>query len=436
MRNLFRGLLVVCLVALLVGATVAASEPLRFWHAFTQPARVSHMRKIADEFEKKYGVPVEIEIVPWAQVEPKWTAAYAARTLPDVMVGTPSDAMAVWMAGASYPLNDVFAELGGDRFFIPGVVDKFSNYEGNLVSLPFYAHARLLIYRADVFEEAGVEPPETWDDLLEVTAKINKPPYRYGAMQFWGIGDRGATLYLYTLLRTNGTCFFDENFNPNFNSPEFIETVKFLVEWYKVGSPQGELNMKIHEEWYTSFTSGLNCMGFDTMFVANTLKTDNPELYESGALGVCRPPVNRGKERAYFADAPSLILTKGRNPKLGKEFIKFLFETDRYVDFLLSMPAGQYPVTIAASESEVFWSHPLIKENKEGVEMTLEGIANGTPEGMSHGINPFAPLVSSGVIERMMHNIISNNMPVEEAVARAQAELEQDIAELKARLRL
>lgn len=437
-KKLSKGLLIVSIVSLLVvvfGVGAFAKGTLRFWHTFTQPVRIDYMEKVARDFEKEYGVKVEIEIVPWAKVEQKWTAAQAAGTLPDVMVGTPVDAVAVWLAGASKPLNNVYEELGGDEFFTPGVVDRFSNYKGNLISLPLYAHTRLLLYRADIFREVGVKAPETWDELLEVTAKVNNPPTRYGAIQFWGLGDRGATLYLYTLLRTNEASFLDENFDPNFDTPEFIETVKFLIDWYKVGSPQGELGLKFHEQWFSSFTTGLNVMGIDTMFLAYALKTENPELYEKGALGVCRPPVNEGKKRAYFADAPSLINTDGPNDELAKEFIKYLYETDRYVNFLLTIPAGQYPVTIAASESEGFWSHPLIKENEEGVQMTLEGIANGTPDAMTYGINPYAPLVSrSGLIERMMHDIVGKGIPIEKAVAQAQAELEKDIKELRERL--
>jgi len=433
-KKLLTYLLIVSLILVVFGTSALAKETLRFWHTFTQPVRIDYMKEVAKDFEKEYDVDVQIEIVPWAKVEQKWIAAKAAGILPDVIVGTPNDAMAVWLAGASNPLNDVFEELGGDKFFTLGVVGKFSNYKGNLISLPLYAHTRLLLYRADIFKELGLESPETWDELLEVTAKANNPPTRYGAMQFWSLADRGATLYLYPLLRTNGASFFDKDFNVNFNTPEFIETVKFLVDWYKVGAPQGELNLSFHEKWFSSFTAGLNTMGIDTMFIANTLKTENPELYKKGALGVCRPPVNDGKGRAYFADAPSLIDTKGPNEKLAKEFIKYMYETNRYVGFLLTIPGGQYPVTIAASNSERFWSDPLIKENEEGVKMTLEGIANGTPEGMTYGINPFSPLIDKGVIERMMQNIVGKGMPVEEAVAQAQTELEKDVKELRERL--
>ena len=90
--------------------------------------------------------------------------------------------------------------------------------------MPFYAHARLLLLAMSL--KGQVEPPETWDDLLEVTAKINKHPIDTGRCS--SVMATGSNPLLIYLAPTNGTCFFDENFN-ELNS-RVIETVKFLVD--------------------------------------------------------------------------------------------------------------------------------------------------------------------------------------------------------------
>ena len=38
--------------------------------------------------------------------------------------------------------------------------------------MPWYAGVRSVVYRTDVFEKAGVEPPTTWDELVAVGEKI------------------------------------------------------------------------------------------------------------------------------------------------------------------------------------------------------------------------------------------------------------------------
>lgn len=418
------------------GSQEAAEEEMPtidVWHTFTQDVRIQEMEKIAADFTEQRGVNVELRVVPWAKVQEGWTTAQAAGTLPDVMVGTPNDAMAVWLAGASDPMNDIFEEMGGNDFFTPGVVDQFSRYGDDIVSLPFYAHTRLFIYRADIFDEAGVAPPKTWDELLQVTRAVNDPPQTYGAVQFWGTGDRGATIYLYTLLRANEASFFGPDGSLQIQTPEFRETVEFMVDWYEAGAPEGELGLDLHENMYSMYSTGRSAIVIDTAFLANTLQSKNPELFDQGGFGAFGTPVNRGKDRAFFADAPSLINTKGGDDELAAEFIKFMYEPERYISFLHTIPAGQYPVTQSAADpNSSFWGHPVIGQVQHAVELTLEGIANGTPVGMTYGLNPNASVVMSGVFERMMQNIVGEGMAVDRAIDIAEEELLDAIEALEA----
>lgn len=242
---------------------------------------------------------------------------------------------------------------------------------------------------------------------------------------------------LYTMLRSNGTSFFDQSGEPQFLKPEFIETVDFLIDLYKAGSPQGELSLSSHEATWPLFESGKTAIALDTLFAAGIFKTDRPELWEQGAFGVFAPPKNENsdREKGYFSDSPSLINTKGANDELAAKFMKFLYQTDRYVEFLLTIPAGQFPLTTDAAKSDAFWNHPLLSELQDGVEITLDGIEGaGTPFGMRYGLNNYASVVGTGMIEKMMANIILKGMDTKKAAALAQEELVQALEEIKKRM--
>src|SRR5205823_4607215 len=45
-----------------------------------------------------------------------------------------------------------------------------------------------LYYRADVFKQAGLAPPKSWDDVLAMCTKLNDPPKTYG---FVARGEKG-----------------------------------------------------------------------------------------------------------------------------------------------------------------------------------------------------------------------------------------------------
>ena len=52
------------------------------------------------------------------------------------------------------------------------------SYEGNMYSVPFYGESSFLMYRKDLFEQAGkIDMPAnpTWDQVAEAARKLNNP---------------------------------------------------------------------------------------------------------------------------------------------------------------------------------------------------------------------------------------------------------------------
>lgn len=418
-----------------LGGATALAQEITFWHSFTQPVRIAAIEEIAADFEAETGVHVNLEVIPWTQVTAKWTSAAAARTLPDVSIALPDVAVDMWEAGITEPLDSLLESLGGSEFFISeSLLNGFHRYEGQLISLPFYAHTRLLLYRKDLFEAAGLEAPSTWDEYLEVISALNNPPDSYGMIQMWSPTDWGATIYLHLFMRSNGADFLDADGNVIFNSPETIEAVQQLVDMYRAGSPEGAFDLALHSSMYDLFTSGKTAMAFDTLFVASSLKNDRPDLYEADALGVAAPPER--KQIGWFTDVISIVKMKGPNEEIADQFIRFLYEDERYIDFLHTIPGGQFPVTAtAAREDGPFFDHPDIERFREGVEITLRGIREGGAVGMTQGPNPYAGLLKTGVIENMLQEIVVEGTPIPEAVEAAHNEIERLIERERARRR-
>ncbi len=426
---------VLAVVAALLALSSAVAQEITFWHSFTQPVRIQYMEQVAADFEAQTGVKVNLEVVPWTQMAAKWTSAAAARALPDVSIALPDVAVDMWEAGITQPLEPLVETLGGPGFFVSeGLLDRFHRYEGQLISLPYYAHTRLLLYRKDILDAAGLEAPRTWDEYLEVISALNDPPETYGMVQMWSPTDWGATIYLHLFMRSNGADFLDAEGNVVFDSPETIEAVEQLVAMYEAGSPEGAFDLALHSSMYDLFTGGRTAMVFDTLFVASSLKNDRPDLYEAGALGVAAPPLN--DQTGWFTDVISIVKMKGPNEEIADEFIRFLYEDERYVEFLHTIPAGQFPVTAAtAVEDGPFFDHPDIERFREGVEITLEGIREGGAIGMTGGPNPYAGLLKTGIFENMMQEIVVDGTPVAEAVAATAAELQVLIDRERARRR-
>lgn len=438
MRRCIRAVVVALTVMVMsfgmLGAVPASAAPkLTFWHGFTQPDRINLMRQLADQFEKQYKCTVEIEVVPWAKMDEKWTSAMAAGVLPDVVTVLPDTSLSMWFAGASKPVDGLIEKLGGRKAFLSErTLDNFFAYDGKPVALPYYAHSRVLLYRKDLFNEKGLNPPKTWDEYINVSKALTNAPRSYGMIMCWGKGDWGALAVLYPFMRSNGGAFFDNNGNVVFNSPENVEAVKQLVKMYEAGSIKGELGLTYHNNIFELFTGGRTAMTIDTAFMVDTVKKTRPDLYDADALGVFYPPYK--KQYGWFADAIGLALMNGKQPDLASKFMLFLYQTDNYVKFLHTVPAGQYPVLKSVANSKQFWDNPVIQRYPDAVNITLEGIANGTPIGFEGGPTPFASLLKTGIIEEMFHRIIGEGVSPEKAVADTHNELARLVKAQKARM--
>lgn len=420
-------------IAVLLLTATAFSQEITFWHSFTQPVRIAYMEQVAADFEAATGVKVNLEVVPWTQVTSKWTSAAAARTLPDVSIALADVAVEMWEAGVTQSLEPLLDSFGGSDFFVSeSLLDGFHRYDGNLISLPYYAHTRLLLYRKDILDAAGLTAPSTWDEYLEVITALNNPPDTYGMIQMWSPTDWGATIYLHLFMRSVGADFFDADGNVIFNSPETVAAVEQLVAMYEAGSPEGAFDLALHSNMYDLFTSGKTAMVFDTLFVASSLKNDRPDLYEAGALGVAAPPEQ--DQIGWFTDVIGIVKMKGPNEEIADQFIRFLYEDDRYIQFLHTIPAGQFPVTTTTAGSDgPFFDHPDIERFREGVEITLRGIREGGALGMTYGPNTYAGLLKTGIVENMLQEIVVDGVPVEEAVEGAHNEFQSLIDRQRSR---
>lgn len=407
------------------------NQELVFWHSYSQPERIAWMEGAAARFKEKTGLSVRMEVVPWSSMAEKWTTAAAGGTLPNVLIAGSPIAIAMSEAGVARPLDGLISAMGEGYFVSEDILKSFNTYDGATVCLPHYSHCRLVIYRKDFFEEAGIsKAPKTWEEFEEAARIATKAPDRYGMLQFWGGPSTGATLPLHLLADSNDGALIDENQNANINSPEVVEAIQQLYRFYEVGSAPGEVSIPFSGQAYDLFNAGKTAMMIDTLFTATSFSNAQPELFEKGALGFIAPP--RRKKIGRLSDVVSFVATKGGLEAETDEWMKFLLDGEEYIDFLHTIPGGMFPVTQAAADNPRFMEHPFLESIREGVDVVLERMPVGVGVGATYGPNPSASLVSGrGLIESMMQNIALNNVDPQGAADAANAELQSQIDRLR-----
>lgn len=129
--------------------------------------------KFESEFEREHAdLDLKIQIQEWNGITQKVTSALASTDPPDVIeVGNTQVAQYVASTGVT-DLSGKKSELGGDDW-IPGLAEPGA-VGGKQFGIPFYAANRVVIYRKDLFEAAGVTPPKTRAEWLATTAKLDR----------------------------------------------------------------------------------------------------------------------------------------------------------------------------------------------------------------------------------------------------------------------
>jgi N,N'-diacetylchitobiose transport system substrate-binding protein len=117
------------------------------------------------EFAKIHpDVQVELERQQWTGIVEKLTTALSGSDAPDIVEFGNTQAQTFEAAGAVIDLTDRAEELGGDDF-LQSLLEA-GTYDGSLYAVPYYAGARVVIYRKDLFEEAGIEIPTTLEEWV------------------------------------------------------------------------------------------------------------------------------------------------------------------------------------------------------------------------------------------------------------------------------
>ncbi len=219
-----------------------AAEPLSLWvMGNTSESDVSYLDTVLPMFQKETGVSVEYEFVPWGDAVQRISTAVMSGQGPDVtQVGTTR----VPGFQATGGFVDLTSDYGGslparDTFF-PSTLQTIG-YAGKAYSAPWFSDPRILIYRKDLWGEAGYpEGPKTWQDLVDGGVKIKAAHPELDSVM--GLPGQDFGHYLGEFIWQNcGDILSPDGTKVTWTAPEVVTAVKFfadLVAKTGVAAPQ------------------------------------------------------------------------------------------------------------------------------------------------------------------------------------------------------
>jgi sorbitol/mannitol transport system substrate-binding protein len=188
--------------------------------------------------------------------------------------------------------DDVATTPGYDEHdLIPAVRDALT-YNGGLYAVPFYGESSFLMYRKDLFAQAGLTMPArpTWPQVAEFAAKLDSPAKKMSGICLRGLPGWGEVLApLNTVILTFGGRWYDEQWNAHLTDPATVRAVKFYVDLVREHGEPGAPSSG-YSECLTSLSQGNSAMWYDATAAAGSL--EDPKVSPvAGKIGYAPAPV-------------------------------------------------------------------------------------------------------------------------------------------------
>ncbi len=112
-----------------------------------------------------------------------------------------------------------------------------ATYDGKQWFAPVQGGGDLMVYRTDLLEKAGIQPPKTWDEYKAAVAKLHDPENGAYGTALRGQRGSGANVWRWMpLFKANGGEWFKDG-KPAFNSDAAVKATQEYLDLFKYSAP-------------------------------------------------------------------------------------------------------------------------------------------------------------------------------------------------------
>jgi multiple sugar transport system substrate-binding protein len=323
------------------------------------------IQPLIEGFEKENpNITIQYEALDWDTTNEKLNVVLSGGTAPDVVTIDMTWLPKFASLGAFADLNTLSGgKLNGvawDEAYTPGALESIT-YNDQIIAALYDFDVYALYYRADLFEEKGLQVPTTWDELKAVAAQLAEDDqymYQWLADTFHG------SQWIY---ENGGSLLSSDNTAVAFNSPEAVAAIQAYADmladhtaiyW---GADQGERIQGIKDGRIAMFSDGPYNMGI--------MKSAAPEM--AGQWRVALHPYST-QTGSYLGGTGLVIPAQSEHQEAAWKFIEYAMRVENQIGVYTY--AGAAPGLTAALESpEVNVADPYFG-NQKPFEVFLEAM--------------------------------------------------------------
>jgi polyol transport system substrate-binding protein len=268
--------------------------------------------------------------------------------------------------GADYDVDDLLPAIRGGL-----------SMDGKLYAAPFYGESSMVMYRTDLMQKAGLKMPDapTWEFVADAARKMtDKASETYGVCLRGKAGWGENMAFLSATANSFGARWFDENWKPQFDQPEWKNTLTFYLNLMKDAGPPGASSNGFNEN-LALFNSGKCGMWIDAT-VAASFVTNPKDSKVADKVGFALAPDNGLGKRGNWLWAWSLAVPAGsQKVEAAQKFVSWA--TSKHYIELVASKEGWANVPPGTRTS--LYKNPEYLKAAPFAKMTLDSINSADP---------------------------------------------------------
>lgn len=319
--------------------------------------------------------------------------------------------------GDAYDVNDL----------LPAIRSGLTGEDGKLYAAPFYGESSMVMYRKDLMEKAGLTMPDapTWDFINDAARKMTDRAAGINGICLRGKAGWGENMaFLTATSNAFGARWFDENWKPQFDQPEWKKTLDMYVTLMKDAGPQGASSNGFNEN-LALFQQGKCGMWIDAT-VAASFVTNPKDSTVADKVGFALAPDTGLGKRGNWLWAWNLAIPAGSQKSAsaekfiawatGKDYLKLVADKEGWAN----VPPGTR--TSLYENAEYQKAAPFAK-------MTLDSINAADPKAPSVKPVPYVGVQFVAIPEfqglgttvgQLFSAALAGQMSVDDALKQAQ----------------